>query len=164
MRMRLGVLSVSELEIGQLVVKTFLGRYYTLKASSATRSCSSVVVLDLRISSHRYHPNRPSPTRIGPNHSLPAVARIHFGSLTPSSRTSTDQAIGSRPTVPDLLWLPLIILHRVSCNNLRFALFLLYALLQLWSSVTVSSTNLLLLASMFSYFLASPSSHVLLRL
>lgn len=57
MRMRLGVLLVSQLEIGQLVVKTFFGRYCTLKASSATRSCSSVVVLDLRISSHRYHPN-----------------------------------------------------------------------------------------------------------
>jgi hypothetical protein len=69
------LLFASELEISQLVAKSFLGRYCTFQASSVTRFRPSAVVLDLQISSHRYHPNRPSATRIGPNHSLPAVAR-----------------------------------------------------------------------------------------
>lgn len=103
MRMRLRISLASEIEIGQLAAKSFLGRYCTFKASSVTRSCPSAVVLDLRISSHRYHPNQLSPTRIGPNHSLPAVARTHFGSPAPSSRTFTDKLIGSRLTVPGLL-------------------------------------------------------------
>ncbi|RSL41943.1 hypothetical protein CEP53_012458, partial [Fusarium sp. AF-6] len=59
----------------QLVPGALGNRFCTVQASSVTRSCPDALVLDLQISSHRSPRSQPSPLRLGPNQSLPAVAR-----------------------------------------------------------------------------------------